>query len=106
MTEKDANLLRRVVDLLRSGRWRDAGACGPYWVLRHGEDPLPMLVPNELHQQATAADEPEDAAEHPEKPERSLGQRLADLAVDTGIRDGAREHDHYIYGTPRKGEAR
>lgn len=32
--------------------------------------------------------------------------RLADLAVDTGITDLAREHDHYAYGAPKKGAAK
>lgn len=27
---------------------------------------------------------------------------LAELAVETGITDLAREHDHYLYGTPRR----
>jgi hypothetical protein len=30
--------------------------------------------------------------------------RLADFAVDTGITDGAAEHDHYIYGSPKRSE--
>jgi hypothetical protein len=29
---------------------------------------------------------------------------LPDLAVSTGIPDLASEHDHYIYGTPKRGE--
>jgi hypothetical protein len=28
--------------------------------------------------------------------------RLASHAVDTGIRDLAAEHDHYLYGTPKR----
>lgn len=31
---------------------------------------------------------------------------LASLAVDLGIRDLAAQHDHYIYGTPKKKAAR
>ncbi len=27
---------------------------------------------------------------------------LADLAVETGVHDLAREHDHYLYGTPKR----
>ncbi|NUO82032.1 antitoxin family protein [candidate division KSB1 bacterium] len=27
---------------------------------------------------------------------------LAELAVETGIPDLAREHDHYLYGTPKR----
>ena len=27
---------------------------------------------------------------------------LADLAIETGISDLAREHDHYLYGTPKR----
>lgn len=30
--------------------------------------------------------------------------RLSDLAVDTGITDMSAEHDHYIYGTPKRGD--
>ena len=30
--------------------------------------------------------------------------RLAQVAVNTGIRDLAAEHDHYIYGTPKRGK--
>ncbi|MGH2598274.1 MAG: hypothetical protein ACRDJ9_02690, partial [Dehalococcoidia bacterium] len=27
---------------------------------------------------------------------------LLDLAVDTGIEDLAEQHDHYLYGTPKR----
>ena len=30
--------------------------------------------------------------------------RLGDDAVDAGVSDFADEHDHYIYGTPKRGE--
>jgi predicted DNA-binding antitoxin AbrB/MazE fold protein len=29
---------------------------------------------------------------------------LSDLAVETGIPDLASEHDHYLYGTPKRGK--
>lgn len=29
---------------------------------------------------------------------------LSDLAVHTGIPDLAHEHDHYLYGTPKRGD--
>ena|ERR1051326_5146041 len=32
--------------------------------------------------------------------------RLGELAVSTGITDLAAEHDHYIYGTPKRGRRR
>jgi hypothetical protein len=32
--------------------------------------------------------------------------RLGDEAAETGIPDLASEHDHYIYGTPRRAEPR
>ena len=35
-------------------------------------------------------------------PPDSVLYRLPELAVETGIADGALEHDHYIYGTPKK----
>jgi hypothetical protein len=33
-----------------------------------------------------------------------LAQLVEDCAVDTGIEDLAHQHDHYLYGTPRKDE--
>lgn len=29
---------------------------------------------------------------------------IASLAVETGIPDLAKEHDHYLYGTPKRGK--
>lgn len=37
-------------------------------------------------------------------PTEDLGYRLAELAMDFGADDVAREHDHYIYGTPKRGK--
>lgn len=39
-------------------------------------------------------------AKNDEEQDPALG--LAELAIDTGISDLAREHDHYLYGTPRR----
>jgi len=33
-----------------------------------------------------------------------LIQLIEDCAVDTGIEDLAHQHDHYLYGTPKKDE--
>lgn len=33
---------------------------------------------------------------------KSLEQLIADCAVDTGIEDLATQHDHYLYGKPKK----
>jgi predicted DNA-binding antitoxin AbrB/MazE fold protein len=32
----------------------------------------------------------------------ALTQLLAECAIDTGVPDFARQHDHYIYGAPKK----
>ena len=32
----------------------------------------------------------------------ALNQLLAECAIDTGVSDLARQHDHYIYGTPKR----
>lgn len=36
--------------------------------------------------------------------ERDPAFDLSDLAVHTGIPDLAHEHDHYLYGTPKRGD--
>jgi hypothetical protein len=33
----------------------------------------------------------------------TLIQVLADATMDTGLTDLAHEHDHYLYGTPKRG---
>lgn len=32
----------------------------------------------------------------------ALGQLLAECAIDTGVPDLARQHDHYLYGSPKR----
>lgn len=44
----------------------------------------------EIHQ---ATDQPQDAWE---------GLDIEHIAVDTGISDFAQQHDHYLYGTPKR----
>ena len=34
----------------------------------------------------------------------TLGQLIDRFSVETGIPDLAHEHDHYLHGTPRRGE--
>ncbi|MCA1916462.1 hypothetical protein [Methanospirillum hungatei] len=38
-------------------------------------------------------------------PERDPAYNIASIAVDTGIQDLACEHDHYLYGTEKKGRS-
>jgi predicted DNA-binding antitoxin AbrB/MazE fold protein len=38
------------------------------------------------------------------KTERDPAYDLSDLAVEAGIPDLASEHDHYLYGTPKRGK--
>ena len=35
----------------------------------------------------------------------SLMQIVAEATVDTGLTDLAHEHDHYLYGTPKRGDS-
>ncbi|MCB8945328.1 MAG: hypothetical protein H6658_16395 [Ardenticatenaceae bacterium] len=35
----------------------------------------------------------------------SLMKTIADAVVDVGIEDLAHEHDHYLYGTPKRGDS-
>ena len=38
----------------------------------------------------------------PTSPSDDLGYRLDEFAVDFGIEDLSEQHDHYIYGTPKR----
>ena len=60
------------------------------------EDLIAMLAINEK-KPITVSDE--DKADW-----ESLMQILADATVDTGLTDLAHEHNHYLYGTPKRGD--
>ena len=49
--------------------------------------------------------ESEEATEPAERDPENLVEFIASLAVHTGIPDLAHEHDHYLYGTPKRGKS-
>ena len=77
--------MKRTVDVIYDGE-----------VLRP-QEPLD-LEPNG-HYRVTIETEPSKAT--PEGPPRSL-KRISERAQDLGIEDLAEQHDHYLYGTPKR----
>ena len=47
----------------------------------------------------------EEQAAASEEAQENLADYLASLAVHTGIPDLAHQHDHYLYGTPKRGDS-
>ena len=67
------------------------------------EEPLSLPNGAEVDVQITAHEEGNgDRAKGSEDQWGALTQLLADCAIDTGISDLASQHDHYLYGTPKK----
>ena len=65
------------------------------------EEPLSLPDGAEVHVQVTAFEDGGRSKE-PEDQWDALTQLLADCAIDTGISDLARQHDHYLYGTSKR----
>lgn len=40
------------------------------------------------------------------KPAKDPAFRIGDIAVPMGVRDLAAQHDHYLYGTPKRASAK
>ncbi|HYX30677.1 MAG TPA: antitoxin AF2212-like protein [Pyrinomonadaceae bacterium] len=67
------------------------------------EEPLSLPNGAEVDVQVTAPEEGNgDRTRGSEDQWDALTQLLADCAIDTGIPDLASQHDHYLYGTPKK----
>jgi len=101
MSEGDRHLFDRIIDLIRAAGWRDEGAVGPFCVFHKAGEPLPVIVPappatggngevgtNEKRTPLHSGEDPAD--------------RIFELAVETGVPDLAEQHDHYVYGTPKR----
>ena len=67
----------------------------------HPEGPVDLPVNG--HYVLTVEPLGEDQAEGEEDGEKDLADYIVSLAVHTGIPDLAHEHDHYLYGTPKRG---
>lgn len=67
------------------------------------QEPLPLPEGAEVEVTVTAS---EDTGEHLQKTNGqawdALTQLLAECSIDTGISDLAQQHDHYLYGVPKK----
>jgi predicted DNA-binding antitoxin AbrB/MazE fold protein len=67
------------------------------------EEPLSLPNGAAVDVQVTASDADNgDGSKGSEDQWDALTQLLADCAIDTGIPDLASQHDHYVYGIPKR----
>ena len=68
------------------------------------KEPLPLPEGAQVDVTVTASEE--NYADHSQKNQGqgwdALTQLLAECSIDTGVSDFARQHDHYLYGVPKK----
>lgn len=67
-------------------------------------EPLSLPDGTQVDVTITAQEEPPKpaAAETDVQSWNALTQLIEDCAIDTGIADLAQQHDHYLYGIPKK----
>lgn len=66
----------------------------------------PLLLPDGTQVDVTVTSHEEDNGERAQVMEGrswdTLTQLLADCEIDTGVADLASQHDHYLYGIPKR----
>jgi predicted DNA-binding antitoxin AbrB/MazE fold protein len=66
----------------------------------------PLSLPDGAEVDVTVISHEEDNGERSQGMEErswdALTQLLTDCAIDTGVRDLASQHDHYLYGIPKR----
>jgi predicted DNA-binding antitoxin AbrB/MazE fold protein len=64
--------------------------------------PLPEGAEVDVTVTTHEGDNGETSQKIPDQSWDALTQLLAECAIDTGVPDLARQHDHYIYGIPKR----
>ena len=67
------------------------------------KEPLPLPEGAQVDITVTSQEDNDDRARGMEDQSwDALTQLLADCAIDTGVTDLAQQHDHYLYGIPKR----
>jgi predicted DNA-binding antitoxin AbrB/MazE fold protein len=67
------------------------------------KEPLPLPEGAQVDITVTSQEDNSDRAQGMEDQSwDALTQLLADCAIDTGVTDLAQQHDHYLYGIPKR----